>query len=254
MWLLIGCSDRPDYVLSERKMTDLLVDIYKGEGLIEIERVKYSPDSVKKALRQSIYLAHGVTDSQVDSSYQWYGKHLTEFIEIHDEVIKRLEDDIADVSDRPVIFAEGDSVNIWNREARFRSVDSDLASLISFEIEADENSEKGDNFQLLLKMLSPTSQLSEIDGVICVEYDDGLIELRSIRLLDRNGWCKLRLVTDTARVYTRIFGHISAVAQPEEVIFVDSLSLVRTRFRNDTWQQRNGQRKFRQKARKVTSL
>ena len=46
--LFIACDHTPDYILKEKQMEDLLVDIHKSEALIETEYEKFNT-SEKKA-------------------------------------------------------------------------------------------------------------------------------------------------------------------------------------------------------------
>lgn len=113
-----ACDRTPDYVIGPKEMTSLLVDIHKGESVIDLNRSAYSSDSMRKVVKQSIYAKHGVTAEQVDTSLVWYGHNVEKYIEIYDGVIEQLEKDIknADVSsggERLHLAVVGDSVDAW---------------------------------------------------------------------------------------------------------------------------------------------
>ena len=114
-----ACDRTPDYVIGPKEMTSLLVDIHKGESVIDLNRSAYSSDSMRKVVKQSIYAKHGVTAEQVDTSLVWYGHNVEKYIEIYDGVIEQLEKDIknADVSsggERLHLAVVGDSVDAWS--------------------------------------------------------------------------------------------------------------------------------------------
>ena len=68
-----SCDRTPDYVIKPDDMASLLVDIHKGEGVVDLNSSAYRNDSARKVLKQSIYMRHGVTAEQVDTSLEWYG-------------------------------------------------------------------------------------------------------------------------------------------------------------------------------------
>ena len=41
MMLLCGCANRPDNVLSQQKMEDLMVDIHKAEAVIDMNSARF---------------------------------------------------------------------------------------------------------------------------------------------------------------------------------------------------------------------
>ena len=93
----ISCSKLPDNVLNKKDMTSLLVDIHKGESVVELQRGYFPSDSMIKMVKQSILQKHGVSQAQLDTSFVWYGNHIEDYIEIYDEVIANLEEDLKSV-------------------------------------------------------------------------------------------------------------------------------------------------------------
>ena len=59
IWLVLclsACGSRtPDYVISEKDMEDLLVDIHKSEAVIESNYNIYNNNADKKKIREAIY-------------------------------------------------------------------------------------------------------------------------------------------------------------------------------------------------------
>lgn len=65
IWLILclsACGSRtPDYVINEKDMEDLLVDIHKSEAVIESNYNIYNNNADKKKIREAVFLRHGVT-------------------------------------------------------------------------------------------------------------------------------------------------------------------------------------------------
>ena len=164
-------------------MTSLLVDIHKGESVIDLNRSAYSSDSMRKVVKQSIYAKHGVTAEQVDTSLVWYGHNVEKYIEIYDGVIEQLEKDIknADVSsggERLHLAVVGDSVDAWSEVPYRHFFNGEPVDNVKFSFSRDETWVKEAKF---------------------------------------------------------IYGNISMNPIPGESVYLDSISLVRSRFSPSTY-------------------
>lgn len=95
--LLSGC--RPDGVLSESEMTDLLSDLYLTDGFIEAagdaRQVWDSLDVYGPRLE-----AHGVTVEEFDASVEYYLRHPKEFADIFEKIQDKLEAEGKLIDDR----------------------------------------------------------------------------------------------------------------------------------------------------------
>lgn len=244
MAVIAGCNNLPDGVLNKKEMASLLVDIHKGESVVDMQRGIYRNDSMRKVVKQSILLKHGVTQAQLDTSFVYYGNHIEDYLEIYDEVIKQLEEQLTTAKGNKVntpVFAEGDSVNIWQLSPVYKLSSADELNNIIFNIEKDDTWKNGDNYMLKFKVVNSRQQQPKIKAVMYARYDDGRVELRPSPSLS-NGWLKLRLVTDSTQMPQSVFGSISYTLEKGETVYLDSISLVRTRNRKDTYNERHGQR------------
>ena len=106
--LFASCDRTPDYVIKPDDMASLLVDIHKGEGVVDLNSSAYRSDSARKVLKQSIYMRHGVTAEQVDTSLVWYGHNIEKYIEVYDKVIAQLEKELKDAD----VAASGEKVQL----------------------------------------------------------------------------------------------------------------------------------------------
>lgn len=241
-----SCKRLPEGVLDQDRMAALLVDIHKGEGLADMERSIFPNDSVKKLLKQSIYLKHGVTAEEVDSSFVWYGKNLGDYMEVYEKVADKLEaelnEDRAKGNMSPV-FAEGDSIDIWNGAPSYR-IDYRLpVDNIVFNIENDANSKLGDNYTIQYKMLNKRDGGMKVKSALFVRYDDGLVEYRTTET-GAEGWTRLKIASDSTKNIERIYGYLAFHPSQGEVVFLDSVGLVRTRMLTQNYYDRGNLRRI----------
>lgn len=86
-----SCSLRPDSVLSNRQMTEVLVDIHTAEGVLQVAGYNYGHDNEVKAFYATILDRHGITQAQFDSSIVWYTDHPQYFQRVYPKVLKQLQ-------------------------------------------------------------------------------------------------------------------------------------------------------------------
>jgi len=240
----LGCTKLPEGVLDKDAMVSILVDIHKGESVVEMQRGIYSGDSMKKVVKQSVLLSHGVTQDQLDTSFVWYGNHVEDYLEIYDDVIETLEEELKDAKGskyQAPVFAEGDSIDVWPMPHTYRLAYGDSLQNIVFDMQKDDTWEKGDNYELKFKFLNSRSLNPQIKAVVYASYGDGKIEFRPASSV-AEGWVRVRLVTDSTQYPSEVFGTITYVPEIGETVYLDSVSLVRTRNRKETYFERNGQR------------
>lgn len=240
----VSCDSLPENVIPKDRMIDVLTDIHKGESVIEMQRGYYRDDSLKKVMKQSVLLRHGITQEMLDTSFVWYGNHIEDYIEVYDGVIARLEEEAKTAKrgnfNQPV-FAEGDSIDVWPFAHTYRINDKMPLDNIVFDLPVDQTWKEGDNYQLQYRIVNNREPNPQVKSVIFAEYDDGKVEFRSSTgIID--GWTRVRLVTDSMKLPQRIYGSISFDISDDNVVMLDSISMVRTRNRRDNYYQRNAQR------------
>lgn len=99
--LVMGsCARRPEGVLSSREMVNVLVDIHRVDGLIQLKGWQYGHVEEVDALYQQVLQKHGLDQARFDSSLVWYTDHPVYFNRIYPKVVKRLESEKTDVDVR----------------------------------------------------------------------------------------------------------------------------------------------------------
>lgn len=225
--LLAGCGEKNKVVLDTDEMASLMADIHIAEAVIDLNRVEFEDDSSRMVLKQSIYAAHGVTPEQVDSSYKWYGHHIEDYMKVYQKTIEILNErqgDLLSASNRQVAVA-GDSVDIWPMARRFEFSRRTPSRLITFSIPADSNWQHNDVFTLRFNMA--TSQ-NPVTARMVVEYADGK-SYYNLAAGKNKGASEVSVRVDSTLSPLRIAGYIITRPENNEIVRLDSISLVRLR-------------------------
>lgn len=235
-----GCNSVPGYVIPPDSMAELLADIYTAESIVDINRTSYMTDSMKKVMKQSVYLKHGVTEQQVDTSFVWYGHHIEQYVEIYDKVIEILEKGVAQASATGTKFGiAGDSVDTWQWSRHYALTKFSPSRIITFDLPKDENWQKGDVYAWAMKTINNRMPLK---WGISAEYPDGTVEYCQSDI-NGEGWNKLQYVSDSTQIPLRIAGYVITTGNGrEDNIYLDSISLIRDRIKPGIYHQRYRQR------------
>lgn len=242
--LFSGCNSTPDEVLPPEKMAQLLADIHIGESIVDVERTKYYNDSLKKTVKQSILVKHGVSQAQLDTSFAWYGHNIEEYITVYDRVIEILDEDIETLGTRKDeqlnLSFEGDSIDVWQGVRHYYFNSFTPSEFISFNLSKDRHWENGDYYVWRLKLIN---NISQIKWGIAADYSDGSSEFINTTI-SNEGWNEITIITDSTKTLNRVYGYIHAKTNDNENIYLDSLSLVRLRANGSIYRQRFSQKTF----------
>lgn len=236
LFVLAACSHDPDYVIGEKDMVDLLVDVHKAEAVIESNYNQYSSKADKKKLREAVFLKHGITQEQFDTNLVWYGHHIEDYMKIYEQVVERLK---AENEEAKKLLAEdnsqtmsqpGDSVDVW-KQRRAHVFDTRQASnLLTFDIAPDENFRTRDYFELRFKVLLLPKLSVKPQVYLAARHINHDIVYNQLDI-DREGWHSLPLQTDSAMALSRINGYIVLPMQTVPgTMYVDSLTLIRRHY------------------------
>ena len=233
--IAVSCSKIPSGILGKEKMARIIADLSIAEAVVESEYRTYSEDSTKLALKQSVFAKNHVTPEQVDTSLKWYGRNMDILVEVYDRAIEMTEEDLkqnainASVStpSKPAsIYAtEGDSVDLWTAPHNRIFAANMPANISTFYAVNDRNWQSGDIFTLAGKT---PGALMPVLFAITVEYRDGTREYVT-SAASGNGWERLRLALNPDKLASMVYGYIMYTPQSDEVVALDSISLIRTR-------------------------
>ena len=236
--VLAACSHDPDYVIGEKKMVDVLVDVHKAEAVIESNYNIYSSTADKKKLREAVFLKHGITQEQFDTNLVWYGHHIDDYMKIYEQVIERLKTENDEAKkllaeeNSQTMSQPGDSVDVW-KQKRMHIFDTRQASnLLTFDIAPDENFRIRDYFELRFKVALLPSLSVKPQVYMAIRHNNNDVVYNQIDV-DKEGWCMLPLQSDSVSPLLRLYGYVVLPMQSvPATMYVDSLSLVRRHYNN----------------------
>ncbi len=91
MLAIVGC--RPRGVLSNHEMRDVLYDLHRVDGAMQIAGYNYGHDQEVAGYYKNVLDEHGITQAQFDSSLVWFTDNPQIFNKIYPKVVKRLQAD-----------------------------------------------------------------------------------------------------------------------------------------------------------------
>ena len=220
---LAACHRKPEGVLSEEKLANLLADLNVADAYIMTEglpgqsRAGYADsDSLNKIMRQSVMLQHGVSEQDFARTLDWYGHHLDRYEEVCELQLQAIQKrkGVAGQAAGP----SGD--NLWNQSISLRMGGNTGRDTLTFTIPA-EGLKPGDRLELTFNTTALTAPLT---AVVAADYTDGSSVLASSNITGaaRTG---TSLQLDSTLTPRSIYGYI---ATPQSsTLLLDSIALRR---------------------------
>lgn len=242
MLLLLGsCRKTPDMVLEEEEMARLIVDLELADAYCTDQSLgAFSSDSMRLQLRSSVLAKHGINEAVLDSSFHWYGAHLTEYLKVIDRADSILSDSLREL-DRDIRLAAeraaGDSVNVWPLAPSLVFDPGNASDFVAFEVVADSTWKRGDLFTLNLSVDNARSALSAtlvVDYANRARMSDGITGFVYPGAQKR---LSLKLQLDSNISAERIYGYLQLPASAGERAFADSIRLQRSRMVSSEYNQ-----------------
>ena len=261
--VVASCIDRPDVVLDEEQMIDLLVDIHRAEGLLEMQQQQgagYGADLelYQKEVIAAVLQKHGVSRSRYDSSLMWYAQHLKLLTRVYGHVDERLKEEhemwgmqVTETRDFVSSLA-GDSVELWTLREHLLLDRRRHSDILFWEIPSDSNFVDGDTlrWQFIIRQLLPGQKV--LASISLTKYEPSEEELRrqgkkkqneplgspvgfDAKTITQNGAFQLIARADSLQPFrSAILGLVlMADSGKSAPVFVDSISLLRTHLKNE---------------------
>ncbi|MCX4258956.1 MAG: DUF4296 domain-containing protein [Muribaculaceae bacterium] len=243
---LAGCRKTPDGIIPPDQMTDLLIDMHKAEGVADMDYRDWGNDSSKLLLRDAVYGRYNADQAKVDSSLAYYGRHIGEYMDIYNEVITRLEEEVdrsEAIGNQSIhLTIVGDSANAWPLSRRIVLNSMSPAKVVAFSLNRDDNWENGDLYTWNAKIINARSSIKWHIGA---EYTDGALEWNFVESNEGNDAVSLSLQTDSTKSVDHVFGYAVTSPMDDEIIYLDSISLMRERLNPLSYPRRNRQQRAR---------
>lgn len=226
---------RPDSVISESEMENLLYDYHIAKAMGENMP---GGENYKKALYvEAVFKKYGTTEEVFDSSMVWYTRNTKILSEIYEKVNKRLKAQqnainhlIALRDNKPKMSAPGDSIDVWAWQRIAQLTEAPLNNKFTFTLPSDTNFKKRD--VLLWKMqynfLSeiPDSTMAPIMAMQIV-YENDTVTHSCVKHIFKSGIQNIRLQSDTMNI-KEIKGFIFCPLSEESItLLVSDISLTR---------------------------
>ena len=223
-----GCHKIPEEVLPPDDMAALMADVHIGESYVENNHRAFPTDSAKQALKQSILIAHNVSQETFDTSMMWYGRHIDKYLEMYDLTIGILNQRQAaagSVMTQQAMSVAGDSVDIWSAPTHMVISSRMPSPMLSFTLPADDNSERGDRYTWRMKFVNGDAS---VRWALVAEYSDSTVDIMNLTTNGRE-WNEISFSADT----TQDLKEVRALMMPSVPLaydlWIDSISLIRKR-------------------------
>ena len=258
-----SCIDRPDFVLEEEQMIDLLVDVHRAEGLLEMQQQQGAGfgtdlDTYQKEIIAAVLQKHGVSRSRYDSSLMWYAQHLKLLTRVYGHVDERLKEEhemwslqVTETRDFVNSIA-GDSVDLWTLRDHLILDSRRYSDILFWEIPSDSNFVDGDTlrWRFIIRQLLPGQRV--LASISLTKYEPTEEELRrqgkkkqneplgapigfDAKTITQNGECRLIACADSLQPFRSVILGLVLMNDSNKAapVFVDSISLLRTHLKNE---------------------
>lgn len=261
--VVASCIDRPDIVLDEEQMIDLLVDVHRAEGLLEMQQQQGAGfgsdlDTYQKEVIAAVLQKHGVSRSRYDSSLMWYAQHLKLLTRVYGHVDERLKEEhemwslqVTETRDFVNSIA-GDSVDLWTLRDHLILDSRRYSDILFWEIPSDSNFVDGDtlHWRFTIRQLLPGQKV--LASISLTKYEPTEEELRrqgkkkqneplgapigfDAKTITQNGECQLIARADSLQPFRSVILGLVLMNDSNKAapVFVDSISLLRTHLKNE---------------------
>lgn len=229
MSLIIGassCEKRPDKVLSDSEMEDLMTDLMIAEAYEQSSASDAMPDSIRRSIGDAVLKSHDVDRETLDSTFAWYARNLDDYYRLYAKVERRLAKLSKEAGNN--IDPDKNRNDIWP-----------LTKHLQFSPFADGNALV---FKLPGNSVAPGEKLewhlhlnseSKADIELGIDYDNGTT---SIARREFNGTrsISLSVIADTALTPKRIFG-VVRLNRRDMPVWADSIYLSKMPFDSITY-------------------
>lgn len=227
-----SCSHRPEHVIESSKMTDILVDVHKAEGLLEVQSAVYPTDADKQEIVTAVLAKHGVTRAEYDSSLVWYSTHLKDFIRVYDrvkEILQAEDDSLTALLNIYYPSVSGDTVDLWQGKDYYLLDKQRLSSLWTWEMVADSTFWSGDSLEWKFDVAyMPVGHYGVV--ALTLRYDKDSARTKT-ELVDTAGNHLIGLRADSTLLLKSIVGSFNLLVRDDSIaeapLGVKSIELMR---------------------------
>ena len=235
---IAGCKvKRPDDVISESKMENLLYDYHLAKSMGD--NLPYNENYKKTLYLDAVFKKYGTTEAVFDSSLVWYTRNTEVLSKIYEKVSKRLKAQQNEINhlialrdNKPKMSEPGDSIDVWPWKRLIRLTGEMMNDQYAFVLPADTNYKDRDTlvwevrYHFLEPMLADSLRAVTMAMQVIYEKDT----LNRLETITDPGVHQLRLYADTLGVMKEIKGFIyypGVQGEKAGALLADRFSLTR---------------------------
>ncbi|MDR2231739.1 MAG: DUF4296 domain-containing protein [Tannerella sp.] len=229
-----ACSRAPKGVIPEKKMRQILIDMYLADAIISADPTTFNNDENKSALYQSVFEKHHITEAIYDSSLIWYGKNLDIYMQVNNmalaDVKKKIEE-MGPVGPDNNKTVNEDSVDIWSTDRYYEFYPAALSNTIIFNIKGTDDYSSGSIFVLGLNVFGLAQGLkSPVDVQLSAQQIDTLVMVH--KKIFKDGYYELILRTSPVQRVKQVYGYVrlNEDSVPYNKIYLDDFKMIKYRY------------------------
>ena len=226
--------ERPDMVLSDAQMENVLYDYHLAKALAE--GTPRTEDYKRVLYVQAVFRKHGVTQARFDSSMVWFSRHPEVLSKIYERITTRLKAEKADVEDllalregKPRTSAPGDSVDVWFGQRLYRLTDTPLTNKLTFSLPSDSNFRDRDTLRWQVRFLFSGAVFDSVAAPVMslsLRYKNDSV-VSALRKVCGAGEYSITLQGDTLGALEEVGGFVYYPAGDGRILLLDRISLMR---------------------------
>ena len=225
---------RPDVVLSDAQMEDVLYDYHLAKALGEGTP---SAENYKRVLYvESVFRKHGITQARFDSSMVWFSRNPGVLSKIYENITARLKAEKADVEDllalregKPRTSAPGDSVEVWFGQQLYRLTGMPLTNKVTFSLPSDSNFQDRDTLRWHVRFLFSGAAFDSVAAPVMslsLRYESDSV-VSGLRKICKAGEYSITLQGDTLGRLKEVDGFVYYPDRDGRILLLDRISLMR---------------------------
>lgn len=235
--ILSGCGKRPEGVLSDKEMVQLIADMEVAEVYIQNNSNQMYNDSMRDKTIQYIIEKRGLDKAQFDSTMTWYGRNIDVYQELYKKVDVELGRRQKIAVGSEAVEAVQSGLDLWPYSRHL--IMSEIADMtaLNFSFTSDQI-EKGDKLNLKLR----ANGMDYSSAMLGVDYDNGL-STYSYSNQNASNKIDLSLQLDTSMTVKRVFGYVRPKNSLRTPVWLDSIALERVPYDSTQYYRIFSQRK-----------
>ncbi|MCM1369592.1 MAG: DUF4296 domain-containing protein [Candidatus Amulumruptor caecigallinarius] len=208
-----SCIQRPEGVVSDKKMTKVVTDLELAEAYV-MNNPGGGNLQRREAIIEYVIRKNGLTREEYDSTMAWYGRNIDEYRNLYASVDKEIMRRRRNASGQ---IAAAETSDLWPYSRHAMITELSGSNAINYNIPSPLVN-KGDRIEFKMRMRYPVGGSS----LLAVEYDNGVVSYISQKNNSRRA-ISISLQTDTSMTVKRIFGNFTVGDSRDLPVWADSI-------------------------------